>query len=209
MATLAFLVVPPRTSAGDVSFDFDGNSYTIVVTGAVWSAASTAAQSSVIQGVPGHLCIIGSDAEDAAVFNNMVIAGVDTVASNGGGAIYGWLGGSDDSGSIPGASEGEFYWIDSTQFWTGGMAGGSVGGAYSNFGRPQEPDNFQGQDHLAMALETWPVGSPAPFGGPGQWNDINSEDLQNELAYCVEHDLTIFSDGFESGNMSAWSATLP
>ena len=195
-----------QLKAGEVDFEFAGNAYTIVTTGAVWSAASADAQSRMVQGVPGHLCIIESEAENTAIFDKMIEAGINTVAQNGGGIIYGWLGGSDTSASIPGASDGEFFWVDGSQFWTGGTNGSAFGGAYANFGRPQEPDNFVMQHHVGMALEDW------VFGEASEWNDVNSEDLGNALGYCIEFELSgaaIFADDFETGNTSRWTAVVP
>lgn len=193
----AFVQAP--ASAADLDFQFGGNSYQIITsTPLSWGDAAAAAETSSNDGVFGHLCIIDSDAENGAIFDAMVAAGVNTVATDGGGGVYGWLGGSDDSSSISGAAEGEWFWVDLVQFWSGGQSGSSVGGAYSNWGRPQEPDNWNNfQDHLGLSINGW------PFGDAREWNDVNGN---NALAYCIEYEGAIFSDGFESGNLDAWTS---
>ena len=102
----------------------------------------------------------------------------DTVAPDGGGAAYVWLGGTDES------VEGSWIWDKSGQVistsrdeWGSGALG-------------SEPDNFNGnQDHLAFGLENWPAdSSPAGFGEYGQWNDINGS---NNLFSLVEFDFQV------------------
>ena len=78
----------------DSTFQFEGHTYQITTSGATWSDADTAAQASFVDGEQGYLAIIDSAAEDTAVFNALISAGVSTVASDGGGATYAWLGGS-------------------------------------------------------------------------------------------------------------------
>ena len=207
---LLLLWVDGPVSAGDLDFAFSGNQYTIVATGELWATANADAQSRFFQAVPGHLCTVGSQDENSAIFDAMIQAGVTTRALNGGNAVYGWLGGSDDPGSINGASEGEFFWVDGEQFWSGGQGGTAVGAAYVNFGLPIEPDDFGGgQDHLAMAMKSWPVGGPPFIGGPAEWNDVNSPQTNTELGYCIEFETAIFLDGFESGETSVWTHTAP
>jgi hypothetical protein len=186
----------------DLGFRFDGNTYLIITSAPLpWAEAEAAAGASSIGGVAGRLCVIDSEAENVAVFDVMVLAGVNTVSPDGGGGIYGWLGGSDDPASVAGAAEGEWFWVDIVQFWTGGQSGTPVGGAYSNWGRPQEPDNYgNAQHHLGLSVDGW------PFGDGGEWNDINGGSF---LAYCVEFEGVIFADGFESGDLSAWLTGAP
>ena len=91
----------------------------------------------------GHLVVINSAAEQNFVYS-MVQGNTDPslgTASDGGGAIYVWLGGNDSS------REGTWVWVNGDPF------------TYTNWGR-REPDNFNNnQDGLALGLENWPFGS--------------------------------------------------
>lgn len=118
----------------------------------------------------GYLAIITSATENDFIFD-FASAYLSTApsASDGGGAKYVWLGGSDI------AAEGAWQWLD----------GNSLSG-FSNWGsgiRGKEPDDYQGrQDAMAMGLESW----PKPAGGigtSGRWNDL---DKANSLYYVVE-----------------------
>jgi hypothetical protein len=103
-------------------------------------------------------------------------------------AAYVWLGGSDA------AVEGEWLWVSSSgQFWSGGVNGSAVAGAFNRWGtttQQNEPDNFEGsQNALALALEAWPWQTGDTDGQLGyayEWNDLNS---QNQLFFIMEQDL--------------------
>ena len=116
----------------------------------------------------GHLAVINSAAEDSFVYS-MVRGNIDLslgTASDGGGAIYVWLGGNDAS------QEGDWVWVNGDSF------------TYTNC--RAEPDNFNSnQDGLALGLENWPFGSSSAsaYGLAGQWNDINRG---NRLTFIVE-----------------------
>jgi hypothetical protein len=45
-----------------------------------------------------------------------------------------------------------------------------------------EPDNYNNQDYLALALQDWPLGS-GDLGLAGQWNDLAGS---NKLYFVVE-----------------------
>jgi hypothetical protein len=127
----------------------------------------------------GYLAELSSSSENAQVFDS--ITGIlesslynKSIASDGGGSSYLWIGGSDS------ASEGVWYWsksgisipLNSPEWGKGSMG--------------QEPDNFGGgQDYLALALENWPYGSAdnKGYGNAGMWNDIQGS---NKLFYLVE-----------------------
>jgi hypothetical protein len=64
----------------------------------------------------------------------------------------------------------------SSQFWQGTSTGSAVAGAYSNWG--DEPDNWNGQDGLGLAVTNWPLGLA------GQWNDVKET---NALYYIIEY----------------------
>ena len=101
-----------------------------------------------------------------------------SVAKDGGGAPYLWLGGSDAS------AEGNWQW-DSPD----SQSNAAIGLDRSDWGAA-EPDNFDGldpsgQDYLALGLTNWPKGAlgDQAYGNAGQWNDISG---QNKLAFLVE-----------------------
>ena len=134
----------------------------------------------------GILTEINDVAEQNAIYTELnTNAGItvnNTVAPDGGGGSYVWIGGNDLS------IEGNWVWDgnndnNSTQFWMGTSTGNPVGGLYNNWGN--EPDDFGGQDALGLSLNGWPLGSA------GQWNDV---DHTNTLYYVVEHP-TVLSTG--------------
>jgi len=168
---IAFLVIMSMSIAvtgqaadDTVEFRYGGHTYLIVKQAATWQEAKSAATNA-----HGHLVIINSAAENSFLFNQLNQAGITTTASDGGGARYVWLGGSDI------AKEGEWRWYD----------GSLISAGYSNWGHGGEPDNYQNrQDCLAMGLDAWPVGYGF-MGSPAEWNDINGD---NRLAYIIEID---------------------
>lgn len=116
--------------------------------------------------VPAYLSVIGSSAENTAIFKNLKAslgAGMST-AADGGGASYAWLGGSDWM------AEGAWEWLD----------GSSLASGYQNWGSGtlgSEPDDFGGsQDFLAMGVGKWPAPSGG-LGAAGQWNDLDGSNL--------------------------------
>ena len=164
------------------NFTYDNRTYQIVKEKKNWAEAAACA---LEQG--GTLARINTAAEQAALWNelhnNAGIILANTVASNGGGASYVWIGGNDI------AAEGTWIWNDGTgdQFWNGATGGTSVGGLYSNWGN--EPDNAGNQDGLAIALTQWPIGSGS-LGAASQWNDLKTFD---PLYYVIEYP-TVLSD---------------
>lgn len=126
----------------------------------------------------GKLAEINSKAEQDSLFKYVNKAGIvaaNTVAPDGGGASYLWLGANDR------AEEGKWIWDGdnngaSVQFWQGTKTGSAVGGLYNNWGN--EPDDFQNQDCLGLAFTNWPLGVA------GQWNDVKES---NTLYYIIEY----------------------
>ena len=155
------------------SFTYSGNSYEIVKENLKWTDAAACA---VLRG--GYLTEINSQQEQDTIFmhvNNASIIANNTVAPDGGGASYLWIGGNDIT------VEGNWVWdgnndMTSTQFWQGTSSGVPIGGLYNNWGN--EPDDFNGQDALGLAYTNWPLGVA------GQWNDV---DTGNTLYYIIEH----------------------
>ena len=130
----------------------------------------------------GHLAVINSVAEVDFVYSMVRDASLTGlgIATDGGGVSYVWLGGDDA------ASEGEWVWVNGEPF------------QYTNWGQA-EPDNYFGQDGLAMGLQNWPDGSSgsAAYGLAREWNDISRS---NQLTFIVE-----LSSGGESGEESGGS----
>jgi hypothetical protein len=130
----------------------------------------------------GFLSQVDSQEEQDSIFYHLNNAGIDvanTVAPDGGGASYVWIGGNDI------ASEGDWVWDgdndgNGEQFWEGDYNGNPVNGLYNNWGG--EPDNWNIQNGLGLALTSW------PYGVPGQWNDV---DDSNDLYYVIEYENTI------------------
>jgi len=172
-------VSPCMSITNSYSFIYDNKTYEIIKEPKKWADAAACA---VERG--GVLAIINDAAEQTAIWNELNNnANIDlstTVASNGGGASYVWIGGNDI------AAEGTWIWDgdnDGTgdQFWSGGTNGNSVGGLYSNWGN--EPDNSGNQDGLSIALTLWPLNS-GTLGVAGQWNDLKVDDM---LCYVIEY----------------------
>jgi hypothetical protein len=168
------------TEANTFSFTYNGHDYEIVKENKTWVDAAACA---VERG--GYLARIDDLNEQNTVYDNVKNnAGVDvgdTVAPDGGGASYVWIGGNDI------ATEGVWIWDGNNdgvgdQFWQGTNCGNPVGGLYSNWGN--EPDDWNGQDGLGLALTEWPLGSGS-LGSASQWNDV---DDTNALYYVIEYD---------------------
>ena len=160
------------------SFTYDNRTYEVVKEAKPWEDAALCA---VNRG--GYLARINNLAEQDAIWNELNNANItlaNTIASNGGGASYVWLGGSDfeeDTWIWDGNNDGT-----GDQFWDGGVDGSPVDGLYSNWGN--EPDNVGDQDGLAIALTQWPIGSGS-IGAASQWNDLIVND---PLYYLIEYD---------------------
>lgn len=156
------------------TFVHNGKSYEVVRENKTWASAAACA---VARG--GMLAEINDQAEQTAIFNavsnNANITNSSTTAPDGGGGAYVWIGGNDL------AIEGNWVWNGdndntSTQFWQGTASGNAVGGLYNNWGN--EPDDYLGQDALALSLNGWPLGVA------GEWNDV---DHNNTLYFVIEY----------------------
>jgi hypothetical protein len=173
----AVLKVLPQcqvNAANIYSFAVNGITYEIVKEKQTWVNAAACA---VARG--GRLAEIGSAAEQDTLFYRLSLAGItaaNTIAPDGGGASYVWLGGTDR------LMEGSWFWDGVNggsflQFWQGTANGSAVNGQYTNWGN--EPDNFNNQDALGLAITNWPLGIA------GQWNDVKES---NQLYYVIEHE---------------------
>ena len=150
------------------NFNYNGTSYEIITTAKTWAEAKVYAES-----VNGYLAIVTSQAEnDALISEALNYLSSAPSATDGGDARYVWIGGSDI------ASEGSFKWVNNT----------NISDGYSNWGSGflNEPDDYEGQDALAMALEPWPAGRGG-IGTAGKWNDI---DENNFMYFVVEFNPT-------------------
>ena len=173
-------------SSNIYSFIYDGRTYEIIKENKTWIDA---AQCAVERG--GILAEINSLDENNAIFNELITnANIDpnnTIAPDGGNSSYVWIGGNDIS------SEGTWVWngnndTSSTHFWSGTFSNGNVvGGLFNNWGN--EPDNWNNQDGLGLAIINWPLG-PA-----GKWNDV---DHTNTLYFVVEYGGNV---GLENGQL--------
>ncbi len=180
------------------TFEYNGHIYKLVTADkATWTAAKAAAAASVLNGMTGHLAVIETPAENAAIFealnpssNSSVNIAMPRAAYThpDSGARGIWIGASDSAASVPGASEGKFFWIGrgmiaAQNFWTGGQNGSAVPENFENWGLGMsvvEPDNWNGRQHaVAMQIDDW------LFGTAGQWNDLDGNQPQ---AYLIEYD---------------------
>ncbi len=156
----------------DTKTTHGGGEYEIVGTPMTWSDAAAYAKSK------GATLVKIKTAEQNTWVKDL-LKNVNTVAPDGGGAVYSWLGGTDS------ALEGSWLWEDDTEvpsnnsgtvWWGNGPGHGSNG---------SEPDNFGGTQHcLAMGLSGWPTASPNFYGSAGQWNDIN---CTNQLRFAIQY----------------------
>lgn len=166
------------------AFEYEGKTYEVVKENKTWLEAAACA---IERG--GKLAEINDANEQNKIqtelISNAGITPSNTVAPDGGGGAYVWLGGNDI------ASEGTWVWDgdnsnNGSPFWNGlGMNGSAVEGSYENWGSPCppcpnfEPDNFSdNQNGLGISLNGWPLGQS------GQWNDI---DHTNALYYIIEY----------------------
>jgi hypothetical protein len=177
------------------TFSYNGTNYELVRENKNWSDAAACA---VARG--GQLAIIDDSLEQIAIYTeistNAAITASNTVAPDGGGASYIWLGGNDF------AVEGNWVWDGNgdslgVQFWQGTRTGNAVGNQYNNWGN--EPDDFGtlGQDGLGLAITNWPLGVAS------QWNDIRAT---NTIYYLIEYApiLPIFSTPSSSSSVRAY-----
>lgn len=183
LPALVFSCLLCSPARADLDFTIEGRPYRLVTTERTFAGAEADAISK-----GGHLVHIDSQAENDAIFAAISAAvPTNSTASDGGGAVYVWIGGTE-------TSEGSYAWVDSTPipFWTGGKTGSAPAGQYANWGRGTvsssgpEPDNFNStQNRAAMAITAWPSSGATKIGQPGQWNDIRDN---NTLVYVIEFD---------------------
>lgn len=155
------------------SFTFGNNSYQIINNAKTWIEAKAYSES-----IGGYLAIINSqDENDAIIAQALNFINSSNIVDDGGGSRYIWLGGSDME------TEGVFKWINGSLFE----------GYYTNWGSGflTEPDDYEGQDSLAMALEQWPANGGG-IGKAGKWNDIDENNL---LYFVVEFNPTFLESG--------------
>ena len=141
---------------------FGGSNYQIITTGLNFSEAQTAAEAA-----GGYLAIITSAEEDEFIYSLLSTANISTIAPDGGGVPYAWIGATDEG------LEGRWQWVDGSLFSYTNWGSGSLG---------SEPDDYEGQDYAAIGLSSWPSGMVG-YGEASQWNDV---DGSNMLAYVIE-----------------------
>ena len=170
------------TSASALGETFQGKEYEWVKTRYTQSEAQSYAEDE-----GGHLVVINSQAENDFIFD-LIQSDTSTnlgQASDGGGISYVWLGADDAT------QEGTWRWVNGDAW------------SYTNWG-VQEPDDYLGQDGLAMGLENWPsgAGNSSAYGLAGEWNDISRS---NQLTFIIEYpassgDSGSSDDGGSSGS---------
>ena len=156
-----------------IPFEAGGRKYELVLATQNWLEASKCA---VERG--GYLAEINSVSEQGNIYSsvrNKITDPALTFSTDGNGS-YLWLGGNDL------AIEGNWIWDGNNdgmgpQFWEGLSNGVAINDLYSNWG--QEPDDFEVQDALGLAITDW------PRGVAGEWNDL---DDGNRLYFIIEFD---------------------
>lgn len=156
----------------DTKTTYGGREYEIIGTLMTWSEAAAYAKSK------GATLVRITSVEQNTWIKN-ILENINTIAADGGGAVYSWLGGTDS------VTEGSWLWEDGTQVpsnssvtnWWGDGPGHGLGGS--------EPDNSGSTQHcLAMGLSGWPMASPGFYGVAGQWNDVN---CSNKLRFAIQY----------------------
>lgn len=180
---VAAVLLLPGFALADLDFTIQGRPYRLVTTERNFANAEADAISK-----GGHLVHIESQEENDAIFNAISAAVPSgSTASDGGGSVYVWIGGTE-------TAEGTYAWMDTpaTPFWTGGKTGTVSAGAYANWGSGvlntsgPEPDNSGNlQNRAAMGITAWPSSGSTKIGQPRQWNDIRDT---NTLVYVIEFD---------------------
>jgi hypothetical protein len=174
--TLAGYSPDPKASQVWVTED---SVYALYKTATSWTTAKKNAET-----VGGHLAILETSQESADLYERLsnLLSPADlakTVAKDGGGSSYVWLGASDSAAGVIGASEGNWRWVNGTPVGLNNERWGS-----GDLG--MEPDNFSSSQHmLAMGMQNWPSGfsSGSGYGDAGFWNDVSGT---NSLYYVVE-----------------------
>ncbi len=171
-------------------FYFNAHKYEIVKTARSWQDARDAAH---LKG--GYLTTISSRAENHEIYSRLyrhITAAeyADTVAPDGGGASYVWIGANDLT------TEKDWRWEKyNQQFWDDTLHE-AVSNRYNKWGRGtdetrHEPDDWNNsQDAGAMALTEWQKNNDIPagqgvLGQASQWNDLVAAD---ELFYIIEYE---------------------
>lgn len=187
LVLLIFLLPSPSMGqTRNLETEYNFKRYELVLSNVSWEQARSAAQAA-----GGDLLVISSEGENTHIADWLqtqlsFIRGATSGVSDGGGAIYVWLGASDAG------QEGTWTWVNDVQFYSGdGQTGSPISGRYNNWGSGplgSEPDNFGsgGQDYAAMGLEAWPTGRAAGqgIGESGEWNDISGN---STTVYVIEY----------------------
>tara|TARA_Y100001968_G_scaffold246378_1_gene230619 strand:- start:901 stop:3348 length:2448 start_codon:yes stop_codon:yes gene_type:complete len=163
----------------EINWIYGTSEYLLYKDSKTWEEAKSAAKK-----LGGKLIELETEDENRNLFENVnkYISPEEydlTIGTDGGGAAYIWLGGSDkNTTSTQNSDIWNWQWDQSSieiskdrLEWGKGWGG-------------EEPDDSRSSQHrLALGLENWSRSNPGKYGYAGQWNDINSE---NKLYYVVE-----------------------
>jgi len=143
---LAALAAP--AVAAPVLWAGNGHYYEYVGAGQTFDGALAAAEAMTFGDYVGYLATITSDEENEFI-GSLVLAGAGQYTQT-------WVGGSDRE------TEGVWKWITGPEAGTIFWDNGEVSGQYHNWNRPQEPNDFFGEDGLS-----------AFYFGDLKWNDLS------------------------------------
>jgi hypothetical protein len=163
-----------NTNGSGYTYSYDtGSFYKYETTTASWESANTAAFSTMLFGVNGHLVHINSFAEDTYVNGANAFNGASGYSAT----TEGWMGGSDKG------IEGAWKWYyGSTAGETFSNGATAANGAYINWaagvgGGPAEPNGVTSENYLRMNHTALPV---------GKWLDVYATNASTAHRYLVE-----------------------
>lgn len=148
LAAIAALSAAPAVAA-PVLWAGNGHYYEYVGVGQTFDGALAAAAAMTFGNYEGYLATITS-AEENAFIGGLVLAGAGQYTQT-------WVGGSDRE------TEGVWKWLTGPEAGTIFWNNGEVSGQHHNWNRPQEPNDFGGEDGLS-----------AFYFGNLLWNDLTT-----------------------------------
>lgn len=142
VAPMGLLLFAMTTVEAQIVFPNNGHAYEYISDSVDWNTARSMAQSLEFLGVEGELVTILSPAEQEFVYNVIIPPGASS-----------WLGATDAS------SEGQWYWVEGPQFWSGDATGSTQNNLFAAWASGQ-PDDSGASEDVALLSPT------------GEWSDV-------------------------------------